>query len=172
MKEAQCLLNEQTSGGLAYYDSLCDRGPHSSPALKMCGFVSSCWTACSTPVSQPFTCSPPALCRGRSVINTLVLQMETRPGKCPAPTDSCHAMPILRAGAQPLRRAGCELCIPAPQPLASPVSHPWNKGRLMWPPLATAPWFLGHGQCKAQLWLYWSCAHSTIPALSPGQRGL
>lgn len=98
--------------------------------------------------------------------------METRPGKCPAPTDSCHAMPILSAGAQPLRRAGCELCIPAPQPLASPVSHPWNKGRQMWPPLATALWFLGHGPCKAQLWLYWRCAHSTIPALSPGQRGL
>lgn len=82
-------------------------------------FVSSCFTACSTGVSQPFTCSAPVLCRGHSVINTLILQMETRIGKCPAPTDSCHAMPVHSAGAQLLR--GADMAVnSASQPLS-----PW-----------------------------------------------
>lgn len=137
-------------------------------------FVSSCFTACSTGVSQPFTCSAPVLCRGHSVINTLILQMETRIGKCPAPTDSCHAMPVHSAGAQLLR--GADMAVnSASQPLSPwclQFSHPWNKGRYMWPRLASALWFLGRGPCKAQLWLYWRCAHSTTPALCPWQRSL
>lgn len=106
----------------------------------------------------------------RSVIATLVLQTETRMGKCPAPTDSCHAMPVHSAGAQPLRRADVALSS-APQPLA-PSRPSMEQGMEDVATLAMALWFLGHGPCKAQLWLDWRCAHSITPALCPGQRGL
>lgn len=76
-----------------------------SPALKMQCFVCSCFTACPTKVSQPFTGTTLAPCRGRSVLNTLVLQMETRNGKRLTPTDSCHAMAVHSARAQYPRRA-------------------------------------------------------------------
>ena len=42
------------------------------------------------------------------------------------------------------------LCTSADQTLVPPVSHPENKGRQVWPPLAMAPWFLA--MACAKLW--------------------
>lgn len=136
-------------------------------------FVFSCSTACPTEVLQPFRGTTLAPCRGRSMVNTLVLQMETRSAKHLTPTDCCHPVPVGSAGAQPLRRA--DVVVSAlhrgrSDPGAS--SRPPREHRKV--DVATpccGPLVSGCGPCEAELWLYRRGAHCTTPALQPWAEG-
>lgn len=143
-------------------------------------FVFSCFTACPTKVSQPFTGTSLAPCRGCSVINTLVLQMDTRNGKRLTPTDSCHRMPIHSAGAQPLRRADVvvsTLHLSRSDPGASSQpSREQGKAGVATP--CHGPVVSGYGLCEAMARAKQSsgCTGEVLTArplpCAPGQRGL
>lgn len=107
------------------------------------------------------------------MVNTLVLQMETRSTKRLTPTDSCHPVPVSSAGAQPLRRA--DVVVSA---LHRGRSDPGASGRpsrehgkVDVASRCRGPLVSGCGVCEAELWLCRRGAHSTTPALQPWAEG-
>lgn len=135
--------------------------------------VFSCFTACPTKVS-PFVGTTLAPCRGCSMVNTLILETKTRNSKCLTSTDSCHPMPVHSTGAEPLRRVDVVVStLYLSRSDLGASSHPSREqGKVDVATPCHAPVISGCSLCETKLWLYRRGAHSTTPALHPGQRGL